>query len=446
MGEDTTHRCSIIITSLRRSRAGSEPRCSSLSHTALRRTRFRPLLKRLETSLSGSTLLNPPAMASMVASTSKAGLARSCIGHAQRQYASAALLHVHATASPAVASTSSAHIKVPSVPSTSSVRHTSACARSFTTSSPAAASPAAKPTSTTSNSSKATKKSRSRSTKSKKHTASTRELPVRKQYLLDQYRHVLTNSEVVVFFRTGQFTVAELTKLRVELSAIPPPSISHANANANAPAAPGPPSAETINEAASGARLLFLRAGLMRPTSKQLPHLPLQPVLEHLAQHGGEVAALVLPTLHPPTLKAALAAVESLSVSPNLRKIQKEAAAAAKAGGGAAAGGKGKPAPAPAAVKPKAKTGPAEERMLVIAALIESKTAVAREELTRIAALPAMDQILAQLVGLLETPARGIISMASRAGGEDLVRTLEGFKIGLEEAQKPAASAGEAEA
>merc|ERR1712093_167533 len=351
MGEDTTHRCSIIITSLRRSRAGSEPRCSSLSHTALRRTRFRALLKRLETSLPGSTLLNPPAMASMVASTSKAGLARACIGHAQRQYASAALLHVHATASPAVASTSSAHIKVPSVPSTSSVRHTSACARSFTTSSPAAASPAAKPTSTTSNSSKATKKSRSRSTKSKKHTASTRELPVRKQYLLDQYRHVLTNSEVVVFFRTGQFTVAELTKLRVELSAIPSPSSS--SANANAAAAPAPPSAETINEAAhaaSGPRLLFLRAGLMRPTSKKLPHLPLQPVLEHLAQHGGEVAALVLPTLHPPTLKAALAAVESLSVSPNLRKIQKEAA----------------PAAAPAAVKPKAKTGPAEERMLVI--------------------------------------------------------------------------------
>lgn len=84
--------------------------------------------------------------------------------------------------------------------------------------------------------------------------------------------------------------------------------------------------------------------------------------------------------------------------------------------------------------------GKKEERLPVIAALIESKT-VAKEELTRIASLPAMDQILAQLVALMETPARGVISMTARAGGEDLARTLEGFKLGLEEAAAGASAA-----
>jgi len=174
---------------------------------------------------------------------------------------------------------------------------------------------------------------------------------------------------------------------------------------------------------------MYLRSGLMGPVAKRLgKQLPLSSVIQHLEEHGGSLGVLTLPTLHPPTLKAALAAVQQLSSSPNVRKLQAQAAGAAAPGGG----GKGKPAPPPAN---KAAAAQEEERMPVVSAIIESK-ALQKEDLRRIASLPAMDEILAQLVALIETPARGVIGMTARAGGEDLVRALEGFKVGLEEEGK----------
>jgi ribosomal protein L10 len=238
---------------------------------------------------------------------------------------------------------------------------------------------------------------------------------------------VLNETPVVVFLKPGDFTVAEITKLRVDLSLI------------NSGAQASSPSAEEINDAArfstsSRPRLMFLRPGLLRPVFRQLPHIPSSTVLKALEDQGGNIAILTMDSLHPPTLKAALAAVKKLSSSPNVRKLQ-AAATAAAAAGGAGKGGKG----AAIAARPAAGATKAEERIPVITAVIENRE-LGTADLARIADLPSMDEILAQLVGLIELPARSIISMASRAGGEDLVRTLEGFKVGLEKQQE--ASAG----
>ena len=253
-----------------------------------------------------------------------------------------------------------------------------------------------------------------------------RELPLRKQFLFEQYRQVLSQTPVVVFLKPGDFTVAEITRLRVDLSLI----------NSSSSASTSLPSAEEINDAAqyrtsSRPRLMFLRPGLLRPVFETIPHIPSSTVLKALQEEGGSIAILTMDSLHPPTLKAALAAVKKLSSSPNVRKLQAAAAAASASG---AKGGKA----ASLSAKPAAGANAAEERIPVISAVIENRELDAAA-LKSIADLPSMDEILGQLVGLIELPARSVISMASRAGGQDLVRALEGFKVGLEEQQQKSA-------
>lgn len=60
-----------------------------------------------------------------------------------------------------------------------------------------------------------------------------------------------------------------------------------------------------------------------------------------------------------------------------------------------------------------------------------------QDEIKKLSELPSLQETLAQLVALIETPARTIHSLVSRAGGQDLVRTLEGFKLAMEEKEKP---------
>lgn len=250
---------------------------------------------------------------------------------------------------------------------------------------------------------------------------SSRELPIRKQFLYEQYRQVLTETPVVVFLKPGDFSVAEITKLRVDLSLIQEGDESAST-----------PSADEINDAArsSRPRLMFLRPGLLKPVFKQLSHIPSSAVIQALEKEGGSIAILTMDSLHPPTLKAALAAVKKLSSSPNVRKLQAAAAAAASSGGAGKAG-----KAAGVAARPAAGANVQEDRIPVISAVIDGRE-ILKDDLSRIAELPSMDQILAQLVGVLELPTRSIIGMTSRAGGQDLLRALEGFKVGLEEQQQ----------
>ena len=249
---------------------------------------------------------------------------------------------------------------------------------------------------------------------------SERELPLRKQFLLEQYKHLFSTSPVLVFLKPGDFTVAELTKLRVDLATLPGLGSSSSS---------GSPSADDINDSSdSRPRYMHLRAGLLPPAFAALPHLPSKTVLQQLEADKGAIAVLTMDRLDPPILKAALAAVQKLSSSPNLRKIQAAASAGAK---GKAAG---KPAGAPAA-KAGAATAAGlkqEERLRVLSALIDGKDVPTKAGVAEVAALPGLQDILAQLVSLMQTPARQLIGLTAQAGGQDLVRALEGFRVGLE--------------
>lgn len=266
----------------------------------------------------------------------------------------------------------------------------------------------------------------SSSTANPRPSPSERRLPLRKQFLLDQYQQIFSSNQVIVFFEPHDFTVAELTKLRVELSTIA--------------SSPSGPSAKEINEEDvlnSRPRLVYLRPGMLPPALQKLPHIPSQQILQHIDTKGGPIAALTLKSLHPPTLKAALKAFQKLSTTPNARKQQKAAAVAAAASGG----GKGKGAAAAAPAKAAGKG--TEERFRVISALIESKNIATKAELDRIATLPSMEEILAQLVAVVEAPGRNVLSMVTQAGGMELVRTLEGFRVALEDKERESAGGGE---
>lgn len=176
--------------------------------------------------------------------------------------------------------------------------------------------------------------SSSSSTGKNRNPPSSRQLPLRKRFLIEQYTQILSTNQVVVFLKPEDFTVAELTRLRVDLATIPP-VVSSSSA----------PSADDINEEQGNStrpRFIYLRPGLLPPTLKGLPHIPSEQILSHIQNEGGNIAALTLKSLHPPTLKAALRAVQKLSSLPNVRKQQAAAQNAASAGG-ASKGGRGAP-------------------------------------------------------------------------------------------------------
>lgn len=238
-----------------------------------------------------------------------------------------------------------------------------------------------------------------------------RELPLRKQFLMQQYKQVLTNSPLVVFLKPSDFSIEEITRLRVDLSLIKSSSNKASSTKE-----------EDINEIRnSKPQFLYMRAGLLPPLFEQMDTIKATPLLDHLKQNGSNIAALTFPSLDPPSLKAALKAINKLSKTPNARKAK--AAAAAKAAAGKSKG------PAAPAVQ--------EERLKIITALVEGESTDI-EALKKLSELPSLEQTLAQLVALIETPARQIYSMVSRAQGQDLIRTLEGFRVGLEEKEKPA--------
>lgn len=226
--------------------------------------------------------------------------------------------------------------------------------------------------------------------------ARTRPLPFRKSLLFDHHSHLLSSSPLVLFLRPGDFAASEWRQLRQQLAAVPtpPPSASSSPSSSSTPADQPP----------SGLRLTLLRPGLLpallRTTDASLPldttHLSLP---SHLK---GPLAVLTSPDLHPPTLSAVLALVSKFSRLPAPNAP-----------------------PLPAGQPPL-------ERLSLLSSLVEHQSADAEKTL-KVGQLPPLDVLRAQIVGLLSAPGSRITGVLGARAGE-LARTLEGFKLGLEEA------------
>ena len=144
----------------------------------------------------------------------------------------------------------------------------------------------------------------------------------------------------------------------------------------------------------------------------------------------GPVAVLSLPTLDPPHLTAMLKVLDralprpsaAAATSASRRGRDDELAMPPLGGGGTK--------------KPKEPRVPS---LKVVGGLIEGRM-FKFEELNRVTSLPTLQVLHSQIVGLLSAPPAQLVGVLGQAAGHRLVRTLDGFRQGLEDAQKPAAA------
>lgn len=148
----------------------------------------------------------------------------------------------------------------------------------------------------------------------------------------------------------------------------------------------------------------------------------------------GPIAVLSLPTLDPPHLTAILKVLDRALPKPSApaatsasRKGKEEDLAMPPLGGGGTR-------------KPKE---PRIASLKVVGGLIEGRT-FKFEELNRVTSLPSLQLLHSQIVGLLSGPHAQLVGVLSQAAGSRLLQTLDGFRQGLEDAQTPAPTDGQA--
>lgn len=208
--------------------------------------------------------------------------------------------------------------------------------------------------------------------------ARTRPLPAHKAHLYASHAALLTRSPLLVFLKPGDLTADEWRALRAKLP----------------------------NET----RLSVLRAGLVKAL---IDRRELDLDDSRLSKHvDGPLAVLSLrPTAHafsdPAILARALDVLARHSRAPHPSK------------------------PAPAT--PKGARPEQQERLPVLSALIDSSHAVsAQDAKDRIARLPNLDVLRAQIVGVIASPAQSLASTLG-ANAQAVARALQGLKLALEQ-------------
>lgn len=237
-----------------------------------------------------------------------------------------------------------------------------------------------------------------------------RTFPAAKALAFREQAHLLTHNDLVLFLRPGDFAAHEWRTIRQQIAAVPPPP------------PPSPPASEegSIPTAAAEGnnqlRLTYLRPGLMPAIVRTLQQqrtegtttVPDTSLLADASHSSGPLAALTAPTLHPPTLLRVLHLLQTFSRTP--------------------------PPNAPPPPPPGKDAGPPAmvERLKLLSSLLDQTTAADPDQTTKIANLPPIEVLHAQIVGLLSAPGARITGVVS-ARASELARTLEGFKLGLEE-------------
>lgn len=247
-----------------------------------------------------------------------------------------------------------------------------------------------------------------------------RAFPAAKALAFREQQHLLTHNDLVLFLRPGDFAAHEWRALRQQIAAVPPPpppSPSQPVASTSKATTPAPP------EPDASLRLTYLRPGLVPAILRSIEadkseHAPtLDTSLLRDASHlAGPLAAITASTLHPPTLHRVLHLVQKFAKIP------------------------------PPNAPPPAPDAPPLERIRVLSSLLErGQTAADPKRTADVAKLPPVEVLHAQIVGLLSAPGARISGVLS-ARSSQLARTLEGFKLGLEEAAAPPAPAADAPA
>ncbi|KAG8990425.1 hypothetical protein FRB90_001759 [Tulasnella sp. 427] len=216
---------------------------------------------------------------------------------------------------------------------------------------------------------------------------------------------VSTSSPAIVLISHENFSVAAFTKLRGEISNALNKTQTARDKLATAKGLPAPEDRLT-------ARFQIIRPGLFVPVVRKASGKKEGNKLSKMLK--GPIAALVLGgTLDPPLLSAVLRIVDK--AAPPL-----PASAQPK-----------KPTSSADDFEPKEKE-PAVPKMSVVGAYIDGKV-LSNNRLREVARLPRLDELRAQIIGLVGAPGAKIAGVLSSAAGARLALTLEGWKKGLEE-------------
>ncbi|KAJ1028963.1 hypothetical protein NDA18_002596 [Ustilago nuda] len=255
--------------------------------------------------------------------------------------------------------------------------------RSFSTSAPIRAFSVSS-SSSSSSSSPATKSVSPPSARSAR--VGSRKYPSKKSFLYEKYLRLLADSKLIVVLQHNNLSVAELSKIRSDIAAIKLPASQ-----------------------SSRATLTVVRAGVIKAAAKQLASSErnrgalmerLQPAL------SGPIALLTCHVLHPTYLSGLFNVLDRAlgHVSPR----------------------------APAAGVKFPEVAVANPRLVPLAALLEGGRLLHVAQARDVARLGGLEQLRAQIVGLLSTCAQQLAGVLSQAAGQQLALTLEGRKRDLE--------------
>lgn len=240
----------------------------------------------------------------------------------------------------------------------------------------------------------------------------------KKAFQYNWYTNVLneTNGAPLVFLNHADFTAERLVKLRRDIAAaaanrIPSPSLASPTP---APVAPPQP------------RLTVIRTAIFGAALRDYPDVNIAEVEQMFEGSSGNFAVLAMPSFDPPLLAAVLRAMEK-SVPPRRPKTEEEIKRELDAKNAD---------PENPGRRMKRQRPVLTPDLKVVGALIEGKVFLP-QGVRDVSALPTLDTLRAQIVGLLSHPGMQIAALLNEAGGAKLARTLEGLKKSLEEDTSP---------
>ncbi|PWN31469.1 uncharacterized protein FA14DRAFT_151454 [Meira miltonrushii] len=220
--------------------------------------------------------------------------------------------------------------------------------------------------------------------------------PERKAFLFGQYKRLLNDSKVSILFQHNNVGVHEMTRIRNDIAAVPVDGADEKKA-----------------------RLTIVRSGLMRKLAKVSSHPSLRKN-EHL--FIGPIAMLTFDTVSPAYIS------RILSVADRALKA-------------------GRVAPKPALGQPHVKVvSNVNTRFTPLAAIVEQSEGVKKvvdiPSLRDVSALPTLDVLRSQIVGLLSaTPAR-LLATLNQARGGQVALTLDAHRRALDSSSSSAEQSG----
>lgn len=231
----------------------------------------------------------------------------------------------------------------------------------------------------------------------------------RKAHLHAQYQLMLASNDLLLLVQYDNVPVRTLDKMRREVANLASklkPSSSSAL----------PPSPASVTFIRPGVFTASMRTKFNEATVKRAAK-----VLQ------GSYAVISAQSLNPPQLAQLIRLVDRVAPAP---KTQAAAVDTGAKKPSAALAGDIPEAP------PKEKNPPS---IKLVAGVVEDRFFLL-EDLQRVSVLPTIETLQAQIVGLLSAPASKLAGLLGAASGGSLLRTLQGYEKGLEEAQTPPSS------